>query len=126
MAEGILKKMKKTEEMEEEDSGVAEETGQSKESPGQSGASPAPSLPPKLPVATWQSDSLLDATKQFCWMIHPMQPEQFMQEFWEKKATLIRRNDQKYYADFFSTKAMAEIIERNPLQFGAGLEKGFC
>ena len=44
-----------------------------------------------------------------------------MQNFWERKATVIRRNDESYHADFFSTKQLAEIIERNPIQFGVNL-----
>jgi lysine-specific demethylase/histidyl-hydroxylase NO66 len=51
-----------------------------------------------------------------------MTPETFMEEYWEKKAVLIRREDAHYYKDFFSSKMFAEMIDRNPLEFGVNLD----
>lgn len=55
-------------------------------------------------------------------MIYPMTPEEFMEEHWEKKAVLIRRDNLQYYEDFFSTKQLADIIEHNPVQFGVNID----
>lgn len=119
----ILKRIKQNEkiklaEVAEEDSGMVENgEEESKET-----LSKTQAPPPQIPIPSFQSDSLVDSTKLFSWLIYPLTPEDFMQTFWEQKATLIRRNNLQYYADFFSTKQLAEILEKNPVQFGVNLD----
>ena len=74
----------------------------------------------RLPTAT--SDSLTDSAKAFARMIFPYTPEQFMSEIWEQKAVIIKRKKFDFYKDLFSTRQLAEIIERNPIQFGVNLD----
>ena len=76
----------------------------------------------KMPVPSFRSDSLVDGTKMFTWMIHPMTPEDFMQNYWEKKAVLIRKENLEYFKDFFSMKELGDIIEQNPVQFGVNID----
>ena len=74
----------------------------------------------RLPTAT--SDSLTDSAKAFARMIFPYSVEEFMTQIWERRAVVIKRKKFDFYKDLFSTKSMAEIIERNPIQFGVNLD----
>ena len=60
--------------------------------------------------------------KVFERMIFPYQPEEFMTTIWEQKAIIIKRKKEDYFQDLFSTKQLADIIERNPIQFGVNLD----
>jgi len=64
------------------------------------------------------SDSLKDSARLFQWMIWPMDVEDFMLNYWEKKPILIRRNKADYNSSLFSTSQLANIIQNNPVQFG--------
>jgi len=74
----------------------------------------------RLPTAT--SDSLTDSARAFARMIFPYSVEEFMTQIWERKAVVIKRKKFDFYKDLFSTKSMADIIERNPIQFGVNLD----
>ena len=58
-------------------------------------------------------------------MIYPYSVEEFMTTIFEQRAVIIKRKKFDFYKDLFSTRQMAEIIERNPIQFGVNLGKGF-
>ena len=75
---------------------------------------------PKLPTST--SNSLLDSVKHFERMIFPYTPKEFMTSIWEQKAVIIKRKKENYYGDLFSTKQLADILERNPIRFGVNLD----
>ena len=74
--------------------------------------------PPTMPIPTSVSDSLKDSARLFQWMIWPMDVEDFMLNYWEKKPILIRRNKADYNSSLFSTSQLANIIQNNPIQFG--------
>ena len=57
-------------------------------------------------------------------MIFPYSVKEFMTTFFEQRAVIIKRKKFDFYKDLFSTRQMAEIIERNPIQFGVNLGKG--
>jgi len=78
--------------------------------------------PPTMPIPTSVSDSLKDSARLFQWMIWPMDVEDFMLNYWDKKPILIRRNKADYNSSLFSTSQLANIIQNNPVQFGVNLD----
>merc|ERR1719431_1472062 len=74
----------------------------------------------RLPTAI--SDSQRDSSSAFAKMIFPYSVDEFMNTIFEQKACIIKRKKFDYYKDLFSTKQLAEIIERNPVQFGVNID----
>ena len=86
-----------------------------------------------------ETDSRLRAAELFRWLIFPVDPEIFFEEYWEKKPLIIQRNKQtdgegkdyykvshnlSYHVSFsifnqgwFGTKALEEILLREKLSY---------
>lgn len=58
-----------------------------------------------------------EGLKLFKWMIAPVKPAQFFQNYWESKVLYINRNDPSYYKDVLSTKRLNNIFREFPLYY---------
>ena len=50
------------------------------------------------------------------WMIHPITPKQFFEDYWEKNPLVIKRKDPEYYAGLFSEGAVRDRIAQQKLE----------
>ncbi|KAJ8410322.1 hypothetical protein AAFF_G00203030 [Aldrovandia affinis] len=62
------------------------------------------------------------ASKLFEWLIHPIPANNFFRETWEKKPTLIKRQNPEYYNGLFSTADFDRILRDDDVQFGVNLD----
>ncbi|XP_020665844.3 ribosomal oxygenase 1 [Pogona vitticeps] len=62
------------------------------------------------------------AAKLFEWLLSPISPQCFFDQYWEKKPLLIHRHNPNYYQGFFSTAEFDAILRDNDVQFGVNLD----
>ncbi|KAL4630418.1 bifunctional lysine-specific demethylase and histidyl-hydroxylase NO66 [Arapaima gigas] len=62
------------------------------------------------------------ASRLFEWLIHPVPPQNFFRDIWEKKPALIRRHNPEYYKGLFSTAEFDRILREDFVQFGVNLD----
>ncbi|XP_054706568.1 ribosomal oxygenase 1-like [Uloborus diversus] len=62
------------------------------------------------------------AEKSFKWMIFPMSPEKFFDDFWEKNYAHISRNDGKYWNCLYSCEDFDRILKNNRVEFGKDID----
>jgi hypothetical protein len=63
----------------------------------------------------------LSPSEAFAWMIHPLTPEKFFDEYWEKKPLLIKRKKKRYYGDLFTSGALDTMLREHFIKFGVNL-----
>ena len=57
------------------------------------------------------------------WMLHPMHPQTFFDEYWEQQPALIRRPESKaYYSECFQKKDLEELLAAGKLTFEHDLD----
>ncbi|XP_035276786.1 ribosomal oxygenase 1 isoform X2 [Anguilla anguilla] len=81
-----------------------------------------PSLDTVLTGLAKINNSRERASKLFEWLIHPIPPKIFFRETWEKKPTLIKRQNPEYYNGLFSTAEFDRILRDDEVQFGVNLD----
>lgn len=79
-----------------------------------------------MPVSAPSSTPLtttcpLSPSEAFAWMIHPLTPERFFSEYWEKKPLLIRRKRKRYYGDLFTSGALDTMLREHHVKFGVNV-----
>ncbi|XP_008102195.1 ribosomal oxygenase 1 [Anolis carolinensis] len=62
------------------------------------------------------------AAKLFEWVLAPIPPQHFFDQYWEKKPLLIQRHNPNYYRDLFSTAEFDAILRDQDVQFGINLD----
>lgn len=73
----------------------------------------------KLP---YMHDSTMEAKKIFECLIHPVKPEKFFRELWEKKPLLVKRHMRQYNDGWFSTAELDRILREENIQFSVNLD----
>ncbi|XP_025103445.1 ribosomal oxygenase 1-like [Pomacea canaliculata] len=67
-------------------------------------------------------DSNAEATRMFECLIHPVTPDRFFRELWEKKPLLVKRHTPDYNSAWFSTKELDRILRQENIHFGVNLD----
>ncbi|KAK3784197.1 hypothetical protein RRG08_001505 [Elysia crispata] len=67
-------------------------------------------------------DSTEEARKLFECMIHPVTPDRFFTELWEKKPLLVKRHTSDYNRGWFSTAEFDKILRQENIQWGVNLD----
>lgn len=67
-------------------------------------------------------NSTEEAKKIFECMIHPVKPDKFFKELWERKPLLVRRHLENYNDGWFSTAELDRILRQENIQFGVNLD----
>ncbi|BFZ12280.1 hypothetical protein BsWGS_15319 [Bradybaena similaris] len=67
-------------------------------------------------------DSTVEASKLFECMIHPVKPDRFFSELWEKKPLLVKRHTPDYNRGWFSTAEFDKILRQENVQWGVNLD----
>ncbi|XP_060617205.2 ribosomal oxygenase 1 [Anolis sagrei] len=62
------------------------------------------------------------AGKLFEWVLAPIPPQDFFDQYWEKKPLLIQRHNPRYYRELFSTAEFDAILRDQDVQFGVNLD----
>ncbi|XP_063534895.1 bifunctional lysine-specific demethylase and histidyl-hydroxylase NO66 [Cydia strobilella] len=71
------------------------------------------------PVVT---DSAEEGLKVFKWMIAPYNPDQFLNEIWEKKPLHIARKKPAYYKEIMSTPFIDDMLRNEHIQFTKNID----
>ncbi|XP_063362969.1 bifunctional lysine-specific demethylase and histidyl-hydroxylase NO66 [Cydia amplana] len=71
------------------------------------------------PVVT---DSAEEGLKVFKWMISPYNPDQFLNEIWEKKPLHIARKKPAYYKEIMSTPFIDDMLRNEHIQFTKNID----
>ncbi|RLN86358.1 hypothetical protein BBJ28_00004568 [Nothophytophthora sp. Chile5] len=58
----------------------------------------------------------------FAWLIHPVTPEDFYENYWEKRPLAIKRHLPSYYDGWFSKDEIDRILKTHSLEYGADLD----
>ncbi|KAK3092611.1 hypothetical protein FSP39_004927 [Pinctada imbricata] len=67
-------------------------------------------------------DSHAEACKVFECLIHPVQPDRFHKELWEKKPLLVKRHMREYNNAWFSTVELDKILRERNIQFTRNID----
>ncbi|CAG2193440.1 NO66 [Mytilus edulis] len=67
-------------------------------------------------------NSTEEAKKIFECLIHPIKPEKFFKELWERKPLLVRRHLENYNDGWFSTAELDKILRQENIHFGVNLD----
>ncbi|GFS24760.1 bifunctional lysine-specific demethylase and histidyl-hydroxylase NO66-like [Elysia marginata] len=67
-------------------------------------------------------DSTEEARKLFECIIHPVKPDRFFSELWEKKPLLVKRHTSNYNRSWFSTAEFDKILRQENIQWGVNLD----
>uniref|UniRef100_A0A0B7A3G8 Bifunctional lysine-specific demethylase and histidyl-hydroxylase n=1 Tax=Arion vulgaris TaxID=1028688 RepID=A0A0B7A3G8_9EUPU len=71
---------------------------------------------------SYMFDSTAEACKLFDCMIHPVKPDRFFSELWEKKPLLVKRHTPDYNRGWFSTSEFDRILRQENIQWGVNLD----
>ncbi|XP_026748823.2 bifunctional lysine-specific demethylase and histidyl-hydroxylase NO66 [Galleria mellonella] len=69
-----------------------------------------------------QTDSAEEGLKAFGWMIAPYNPEEFLNQVWEKKPLHISRNKRNYYKEIISTPIIDQMLRKDNIQFTKNID----
>ena len=61
----------------------------------------------------WEKEPL----EIFKWLIHPITPQVFFTEYWEKKPLIVKRKNKDYYKKIFSKQELDEILKTKNIFF---------
>ncbi|XP_052104474.1 ribosomal oxygenase 1-like isoform X2 [Mytilus californianus] len=67
-------------------------------------------------------NSTEEAKKIFECLIHPIKPDKFFKELWERKPLLVRRHLENYNDGWFSTAELDKILRQENIHFGVNLD----
>lgn len=67
-------------------------------------------------------NSTEEARKIFECLIHPVKPDKFFKELWERKPLLVRRHLENYNDGWFSTAELDKILRTERIQFGVNID----
>lgn len=67
-------------------------------------------------------DSTEEARKLFECMIHPVTPDRFFSELWEKKPLLVKRHTPDYNRGWFSTAEFDKMLRQENIHWGVNLD----
>ncbi|XP_060068982.1 ribosomal oxygenase 1-like isoform X2 [Ylistrum balloti] len=70
----------------------------------------------------YMHDSTTEAKKIFECLIHPVKPDKFFKELWEKKPLLVKRHMKQYNDGWFSTAELDRILREENVQFSVNLD----
>ncbi|OWF43534.1 ribosomal oxygenase 1-like [Mizuhopecten yessoensis] len=70
----------------------------------------------------YMHDSTMEAKRIFECLIHPVKPDKFFKELWEKKPLLVKRHMKQYNDGWFSTAELDRILREENLQFSVNLD----
>ncbi|KAK7504202.1 hypothetical protein BaRGS_00004506 [Batillaria attramentaria] len=72
--------------------------------------------------APYMFDSGVEAARMFECLIHPVTPDRFFRELWEKKPLLVKRHMPNYNQGWFSTAEFDRILRQENIQFGVNVD----
>lgn len=75
-----------------------------------------------LPFTTVETDSVEEGLKVFKWMIAPFNPDEFLNQVWEKKPLHIARNKPAYYKEIISTPVIDNMLRNETIQFTKNID----
>ncbi|XP_022235071.1 ribosomal oxygenase 1-like isoform X2 [Limulus polyphemus] len=94
-----------------------------KEPPTHPGSAGAPNLvEPSSDSSHYMYNSASEGKKCFEWVIQPVKPSKFFGELWEKKPLLVKRHNQDYFKNLFSSKDLDRILREKHLQFSKNID----
>lgn len=67
-------------------------------------------------------DSLQYGKDVFAWLISPFKVEDFFRNIFERKPLLLKRHNQTYFSDIFSSEELHNILKKNDLQFTRNID----
>lgn len=89
---------------------------------------PAATLPESQRFDRWaevasNADTRALGHEMLSWMLHPMHPQTFFDEYWEQQPALIRRPDTRaYYSECFQKKDLEDLLAAGKLTFEHDLD----